>query len=217
MCLTLCDPINGSPPGSHQWGSPGKNTGVGCHFLLQYMQVKNESEGAQSCLTLRDPIDCSLPGSSVHGISQARVLELVAVQFNSIAQLCLTFCEPMGCSTLGFPVHHHLPELAQTHVPRVVDAIQPSHPLLSPSLPAFSLSYSSSNESALCIMWPKYWSFSFGISPSNQYSGLISFMIDWFDFLAVQGMLKTLLQHYNFTFFSSAISKNHFSVFQLSL
>ena len=115
---------------------------------------------------------------------------LIPVQFSSVAQTCPTLCDLMDCSTPGFLGHHQLLELAQTHVPRVVDAIQPSHPLLSPSLPAFSLSYSSSDESALCIMWPKYWSFSFGISPSNQYSGLISFMIDWFDFLAVQGTLQ---------------------------
>ena len=81
-CPTLCDPIDGSPPGSHPWNSPGKNTGVGCHFLLQCMKVKSESEVAQSCLTLRDPMDCSLPGSSVHGISQTRVLEWVAIAFS---------------------------------------------------------------------------------------------------------------------------------------
>ena len=74
-CLTLCDPIDGSPPGSHPWDSPGKNTGVGCHFLLQCMKVKRESEVAQSCPTLCDPIDGSPPGSSVHGILKARVLE----------------------------------------------------------------------------------------------------------------------------------------------
>ena len=73
-CLTLCDPIDGSPLGSHPWDSPGKNTGVGCHFLLQCMKVKSQSEVAQSCLTLRDPMDRSLVGSSVHGIFQARVL-----------------------------------------------------------------------------------------------------------------------------------------------
>ena len=73
--LTLCDPIDGSPPEPHPWDSPGKNTGVGCHFLLQCMKGKNESEVTQSCLTLRDPMDCSPPGSSVHGIFQARVLE----------------------------------------------------------------------------------------------------------------------------------------------
>ena len=81
-CPTLCDPIDSSPPGSHPWDSPGKNTGVGCHFLLQCMKVKNESEVAQSCAALHDPMDCSLPGSSVHGISQARVLEWVAIAFS---------------------------------------------------------------------------------------------------------------------------------------
>ena len=68
-CPTLCDPIDGSPPGSRPWDSPGKNTGVGCHFLLQCIKVKSEREVAQSCLPLREPMDCSLPGSSVHGIS----------------------------------------------------------------------------------------------------------------------------------------------------
>ena len=75
-CPTLCDPIDGSPPGSPRpWDSPGKNTGVGCHFPLQSMKVKSESEAAQSCPTLSDPMDCSLPGSSIHGIFQARVLQ----------------------------------------------------------------------------------------------------------------------------------------------
>ena len=82
-CPTLCDPINGSPPGS-PWDSPGRNTGVGCHFLLQCMKVKSEREVAQSCPTLSDPLDCSPPGSSVHGIFQARVLEWVAIAFSSI-------------------------------------------------------------------------------------------------------------------------------------
>ena len=97
----------------------------------------------------------------------------------------------------GFPVPHCLLEFAQTHVHLVSDAIQPSHPLppllllpsVFPSIRVFS------NESALCIRWPKYWSFSFSISPSNEYSGLISFRIDWFDLLSVQGTLKSLLQH----------------------
>ena len=77
-CPTLCDPIDGSPPGSRPWDSPGKNTGVGCHFLLQCMKVKSESEVAQSCPTLHDPMDCSL----VHGIFQARVLEWGAIAFS---------------------------------------------------------------------------------------------------------------------------------------
>ena len=79
-CPTLCDPIDSSPPGS--WDSPAKNTGVGCHFLLQCVKVKSESEVTQSCPTLCDPMDCSLPGSSIHGIFQARVLEWVAIAFS---------------------------------------------------------------------------------------------------------------------------------------
>ena len=102
-------------------------------------------------------------------------------------------CDPTDCSTPGFPVHHQLPKLAQTHVHWVGDAIQPSYPPSSPSPPALNLSQHQvfSNESALLIRWPKYWSFSFNISPSNGYSGLISFRIDWFDLLAVQGTSPT--------------------------
>ena len=79
LCLTLCDPIEGNPPGSHPWDSPGKNTGVGCHFLLQCRKVKSERKVTQSCPTLRDPMDCSPPGSSVHWVFQARVLEWGAI------------------------------------------------------------------------------------------------------------------------------------------
>ena len=83
-CPTLCNPIDGSPPGSpHPWDSPGKNIGVGCHFLLQCMKVKSESEVTQLCLTLSNPTDHSLPGSSIHGIFQARVLEWGAIAFSS--------------------------------------------------------------------------------------------------------------------------------------
>ena len=105
----------------------------------------------------------------------------------------------MDCSMLGFPVLHYPPEFAQIHVHQVGDAIQPSHPLLSPSPPALSLSSIRvfSNESALHIRWSSYWSFSFSISPSNEYSGLTSFRMDWFDLLAVQGTLKSLLQHHS--------------------
>ena len=104
----------------------------------------------------------------------------------------------MDCSTPGFPVHHQLLELAQTHTHWVGDASQPSHPL-SPASPLaltlFQLRVFS-NESALHNRWSKYWSFSFSISTSNESSGLISFRIDWFDLLAVQGTLKSLLQHH---------------------
>ena len=105
----------------------------------------------------------------------------------------------MDCSTPGFPVHHQLLELTQTHVHRVGDAIQPSHPLSPSSPPAFNLSQHQGlrKESVLRIRWPKYWSFSFSISPSNEYSGLISFRVDWWDLLAVQGTLKSLLQHHS--------------------
>ena len=108
--------------------------------------------------------------------------------------MCLTLCDPMDCSMPGFPVHHHLPELAQTHVHRVGDAIQPSHSLSSPFPPTFNLSQHRvfSKESVLHIRWQKYWSFSFSISPSNKYSGLISFRMDWFDLLAIQGTLNSL-------------------------
>ena len=105
----------------------------------------------------------------------------------------------MDCSKLGCPVHYQLPELAQTHVHPVGDAIQPSHLLLSPSPPAFELSQHRvfSNESVLHIRWPKYWSFSFSINPSNEHKRLISFRMDWLELLSVQGTLKSLLQHHS--------------------
>ena len=105
----------------------------------------------------------------------------------------------MDCSTPGFPVHNQLPEIAQTHVHRVSDAIQPLHPLSSPSPPAFNPSQHQglSSESVLHISWPKFWSFSFSISPSNEYSGLISFMMDWLDLLVVQGTVESLLQYHS--------------------
>ena len=107
--------------------------------------------------------------------------------------------DPMDCSSPVFPVHHQLPDLAQTHVHRVSDAFQPSHPLASPSPPPsiFPSIRVFSNESALLIRWPKYWSFSFSIRPSNEYSGLISFRMDWFDLFAVQETLKSLCVYYS--------------------
>ena len=122
------------------------------------------------------------------------------VQFTSVTQSCPTLCHPMDCSTPGLPVHHQLPEFTQTHAHRVGDAIQPSHPLSSPSPPALNLVQHQgffSNESVLRITWPKYWSFSFNISPSHEHPGLVSFRMDWLDLLAVQGTLKSLLQHHS--------------------
>ena len=114
---------------------------------------------------------------------EAGGLDKSEIQFSSVAQSYPTLCNPMDCSTPSFPVHHQLLELAQTHVRRVGDAIQPYHPLSSPSPSAFNLSQPQGlfSESVLRIRWPKYWGFSFNISPSNEYSGLISFRIDWFD------------------------------------
>ena len=194
----------------------------------------------QPCLTLCNCMDCSPPGSSVHGISQARILELAAisysrgssqprgrtcnscisyisrqilyhstmpwenhnskipmhpnVQFSSDAQLQPTLCDPMDCSTPGFPGHHQLLELLKL---MCIELVMPSnhvilcHPLLLPSI--FPSIFS--NESVLHIRWPKYWSFN--ISSSKEHPGLISFRMDWFDHLAVQGTLKSLLQHHS--------------------
>ena len=105
----------------------------------------------------------------------------------------------MNRSMPGLPVYHHLPEFTQTHVHRVGDAIQPSHPLLSPFfLPPIPPSIRVfSNESTLRMRWPKYWGFSFSIIPSKEIPGLISFRMDWLDLLAVQGTLKSLLQHHS--------------------
>ena len=121
----------------------------------------------------------------------------ISVQFSSVAQLCPTLCDPINYSMLGIPVHHQLPEPAQTHVHQVMPSnhLILCHPLLLlpsifPNIRVFS------NESVLLIRWPKYWSFSISISPSNEYSGLISFRMDWLDLLAVQGTLKSLLQHH---------------------
>ena len=134
----------------------------------------------------------------------------------SSVQSCLTLCDPVNCSTPGLPVHHQLLEFTQTHVHRVGDATQPSHPLSSPSSPApippgirvFS------NKSTLLMRWPKYWSFSFNISPSNEHPELISFRMDWLDLLAVVETLKSLLQHHSSK--ASILWRSAFFTVQLS-
>ena len=133
-------------------------------------------------------------------IVSSKSLIIRSDQIRSVAQLCPTLCDPMNCSTPGLPVHHQLPEFTQTHVHQVGDATSSHlilcHPLLllppiPPSIRVFS------NESTLCMRWPKYWSFSFNIIPSKEHPGLISFRMDWLDLLAIQGTLKSLLQHHS--------------------
>ena len=137
-------------------------------------------------------------------------------QFSSVAQSCPTLCDPMNYSTPGLPVHHQLLESTQTHV---IESVMPSihlilhRPLLLlpsifPSIRVFS------NESALHIRWPKYWSFNFKISPSNEHLGLISFRMDWLEFLAVQGTVKSLLQHHSSK--ASILRCSAFFIVQLS-
>ena len=122
-----------------------------------------------------------------------------SVQVSSVTQSCPTLCDPMNHSTPGLPVHHQLLEFTQTHVHQVGDAIQSPQPLSSssppPPIPHNIRVFS--NESTLRMRWPKDWSFSFIISPSNEHPGLIFFRMDWLDLLAVQGTLKSLLQHYS--------------------
>ena len=133
----------------------------------------------------------------LHFMSQRRSQD--QPRFSSVQSLSrVRLCDPTDCSTPGFPVHHQLPEFTQTHVHRVGDAIQTSHPLSSPS-PTFNLSQRQSlfRWVSSSHRWPKDWSFSFSISPSNEYSGLISFRMDWLDLLAVQRTLKSLLQHHS--------------------
>ena len=119
---------------------------------------------------------------------------MIALWFGSVQSLIVSDCDPMNHSMPGLPVHYQRPEFTQTHVHRVHDATQPSHPLSSPSPPRIR---AFSNESTLHMRWSKYRSFSFKISPSKEHPGLISLRMDWLDLLAVQETLKRLLQHNN--------------------
>ena len=135
----------------------------------------------------------------------------MSVQFSSVAQSCPNLCNLMNCSMPGLPVHHQFPEFAQTHVHRVRDAIQPSHSPSSPSLPTLNLSQHQGllNKSAFPIRWPKYWSFSFNISPSNEHQGLISFRIDSWISLQSKGLSRVSS--------NTAVQKHQFFSSQLSL
>ena len=200
--------------------------------MLQHQSQKKKkaigvsvSSVTQSCPTLCDPMDCktsgfpgAAEGNMLSEVSQTQKEEYkykLSVQFSSVAQLCPTFCNPMNRSTPGLPVHHQLPEFTQTHIHQVGDAIQTSilcRPLflllpIPPSIRVFS------NESALCMRWPKSWSFSFSIIPSKEIPGLI-FRMDWLDLLAVQGTLKSLLQHHSSK--TSILQRSAFFTVQLS-
>ena len=147
--LTLCNIIDCSPC---PWDSPGKNPAVGGHSLLQgIFPTQGLTLGLPHC---------------------RQILYHLESQFSSVAQSCPNLCDPMDCSTSGFPVHHQIPELAQTHVHPIGDVIQPSHPLSSLTFNHSRIRVFS-NESVLHIRWPKYWSFSFSISPSTEYSSLL--------------------------------------------
>ena len=141
------------------------------------------------------------------------------INLDIVVQLLNGFwlCDPMNYSMSGFLILHYLPEFAQTHVHWVHDAIQPFHslspPFLLPSIFPSIRVFSNFSKLALCIRWPKYWSFSFSIGPSHEYSGLISYRIDWFYLIAVQGTLRSLLQHHN----SKASILQHSAFFMVQL
>ena len=150
------------------------------------------------------------PTLSLFCLAEAVSVQFSSVQFSSLAQSCLTLCNPMNCSMPGFPVHHQHLKLAQSHVHQVGDAIQPSHPLSSPSPSSLNLHSIRifSNESALRIRWPKYWNFSFNISPSNEHPGLISFrMTGWISLLS-KGLSRV--------FSNTTVQKHQFFGAQLS-
>ena len=186
---------------------------LGCMYLSEWECLSFPSN------MLRSGIAGSY-GSSFISLSLYSVLHRC-----SVSQSCPALCNPMDYSAPGFLVHHLLPEFTQTHVHWVDDAMQPSYPrrplLLPPSVIPSNRVFS--NESVLRIRWPKYWSFSFSISPCNEHSGLISFGMDWLDLLAVQGTLsslptptprRSLLQHHSSK--ASVLQHPAFFIVQLS-
>ena len=193
----------------HPWDSPGKNTGVGCHFLLQCLKVKSESEVAQACPTLSDPMHCSLPGSSVHGIFQARVLEWVVISFsremlfssvqfshsvvsNSLWPHESQHARPPCPSPTPWAYSNSCPSSRWCH-PAISSSVVPfsSCPPIPPSIRVFP------SESTLHMRCLKYWSFSFSISSFQWTPRTDLFRMDCLDVLAVQGTLKSLLQHHS--------------------
>ena len=186
------------------WDSPGKNTGVGCHFLLQCMKVKSESELAQSCPTLSDPMDCSLPCASVHGIfltyhqiyTKWKLSSSNLVWFSR--SVISNTLQPHGLQHARPPYPSPFPRARSNPCPMsrwCLPTISSSVIPFSSCLQLFPASESFPMNSPFPIRWPKYWSFSFSISLSNEYSGLISSRMDLLDLFAVQRTLKSVLQH----------------------
>ena len=199
-CPTLCDPMDCSLPGSS------------VHRILQARILE--------CVVIPSPGESSrlrdwtliswISRRILYDWATREALSHVSIQFGSVTQSCSTLCDPMDCSTPGFPVHHQLPEFTQTHVHWNSDAIQPSHPLSSPSPPAFNLSqhqglfqWVSSLHQVANVL-----EFQLPHQSFQEYSVLISFGMDWLDLLAVQGTLKSLLQHHSSkaSFFSTQLS-----------
>ena len=185
-----------SMPGAIWWTTEKTGIRIFRNIMETAMSLRLKSLVLESQYCLL-PQGGHVPLASHNWVFIPSVWSVLWLSVNSVTQSCLTLCDPMDCSALGLPVHHQLLEFTQTHAHWVSDAIQPSHPLSSllllpsifPTIRVFS------NESALRLRWPKCWSFS--ISPSNERPGLISFRIDWFNLLAVQGTLKSLLQHHS--------------------
>ena len=192
-CLTLCNPIDCGQPGSSVYG-------IFQPRILEWVAIPFFRGSSW-------PRDWTYVSSIAGGFFTANRSKcnfnyiskiFFALCCCSVTKLCLTLCNPMDCSMPGFPVLYHLPELVQTHVHWVSDAT--NHLILCCPLLLLSIFPSNrafANESVLRIRWPKYWSFSFSITPSNEYSGLISFRVDRLDLLAVQGTLNSLLQHHS--------------------
>ena len=199
--------------GCSPWGRYESDTTERLHFDFSLAHIGEGNGNPLQCSYLENPGDGGpggLPSMGSHRVGHdwsdlaAAAAEwdylhssITSLSCCLVAKLCLTLCDPVDWSTPGFPVLHHLLEFAHTHVHCIGDAVQPSYSL-SPCSPTFSLTSIRvfSNESVLPITWPQYWSFTFSISSSNEYSWLISFRIDWLDLLAVQGTLKSLLQHH---------------------
>ena len=175
------------------------------HKYLKFTQLCHLGQVTLTSLNLGFPIH-----------EMGALIPTTDLSVSSVAQSCPTLCNPMDCSTPGLPVHHKLLELAQTHVHWVGDAIQPSHPLSSLSPPIFNLPSIRvfSKKLVLRIGWPKYWSFSFSISLSNEHPGLISFRMDLVALLAVQVTLQSLLQHHSSK--ASILQCSAFFIVQLS-